>query len=374
MPAGQVDEMFSVRQNVWWQGTSADHGQAHIIPQHPTWEQARVLAGLAWEAVSMPVFEWTGVTTDDLMKQFGKILVAARAGDVTLDQAAEQLMEAHATTFAQIGGWQKIARDDRPMRGNTMSLNADSYEVISHQYYGEIFERVLETDPEHLLFETGGSLDDGKRVWMLIKLDEPMTITGTRGRKDSSFSMPYLALTSRHDGKAGLTLRATAVRIVCANTFNMAELEGERSGATYTFVHRGDWRARIEDARNAVTGARQEMQRYADLGGHMLGMRVSKAQTEWFVQQFAPMPPMASDRVARNTEEIREGLRMLLAGPTVEGAGIGGTPWGLLQGAGEYLDWMRKAQKWETRLNRQLLKPEKLKHAAVDLAMAAAKA
>ena len=55
-------------------------------------------------------------------------------------------------------------------------------------------------------------------------------------------TMPYLAITNRHDGTAACALRATAVRIVCANTFRAAELEGERTGATFSFIHRSSWR------------------------------------------------------------------------------------------------------------------------------------
>ena len=75
-------------------------------------------------------------------------------------------------------------------------------------------------------------------------------------------TLPYLAITNRHDGTGAFAVRATAVRIVCANTFRAAELEGERTGATFSFVHKSGWRNRIDEARQAVTGARAEMRRY----------------------------------------------------------------------------------------------------------------
>ena len=90
-------------------------------------------------------------------------------------------------------------------------------------------------------------------AWRL--LDEPITLPG-----DDSPTLPYLAITNRHDGTAACALRATAVRIVCANTFRAAELEGERTGTTFSFIHKSSWRNRIDEARQAVTGARKEMQ------------------------------------------------------------------------------------------------------------------
>ena len=38
-----------------------------------------------------------------------------------------------------------------------------------------------------------------------------------------------LGITNWHDGTGACALRATAVRIVCANAFRVAELEGERT-------------------------------------------------------------------------------------------------------------------------------------------------
>ena len=120
-------------------------------------------------------------------------------------------------------------------------------------------------------------------------------------------TLPYLAITNRHDGTAACALRATAVRIVCANTFRAAELEGERTGATFSFIHKSSWRTRIDEARKAVTGAQAEMRRYAELAAELLAIRITPAQRELFITEFIPKPPegLITDRVARNVDEAR---------------------------------------------------------------------
>jgi phage/plasmid-like protein (TIGR03299 family) len=157
------------------------------------------------------------------------------------------------------------------------------------------------------------------------------------------------------------------VRIVCANTFRAAELEGDRTGATFSFIHRSSWRARIEEARKAVTGARAEMHRYTELATELLGITVTPAQRELFITQFIPMPPqgLVTDRVARNVDEARAALRMILESTTTQQ--VSGTAYGLVQAAGEYLDHIRNARSWETKLNRTLIRPEPLKHRALSL-------
>jgi phage/plasmid-like protein (TIGR03299 family) len=244
--------------------------------------------------------------------------------------------------------------------GAVLSINKDTYTVIDHSEMGEIVEAVL-AQP-NVKWETAGVLDGGRSVWCLALLDEPITLPG-----DDSPTLPYLAITNRHDGTAACALRATAVRIVCANTFRAAELEGERTGATFSFIHKASWRNRIDQARQAVTGAKAEMRRYQELAGELLAIPITTQQRELFITEFIPMPPtgLVTDRVARNVEEARTALRAIFDSATTEQ--VAHTAYGLVQASGEYLDHVRTARSWETRLNRTLIRPEPLKHRALSL-------
>lgn len=327
MPAN-IDTMMSVREMPW-------HGEGQVLAGYPgSWAEARVQAGLDWDPVTSPVYTADGMNEDG------------------------------TPHYAPIGGWKSIVRSDT---GAVLSLNKDTYEVIDHGEMGEIVEAVL-AQP-NVRWETAGSLEGGRQVWCLALLDEPIQIPG-----DPSATFPYLAITNRHDGTAACGLRATAVRIVCANTFRAAELEGERHGCTYAFIHRGNWKDRIKDARSAVSGARAEFRAYADLAAGLLQIRITPKQREIWVREFIPSPPdgLASDRVLNNVEAARTAVRAILDSPTT--AQVQDTAYGLVQAAGEYLDHVRAARTWETRLGRTLLRPEPLKHRALTLAREAANA
>jgi len=320
MPAN-VESMFSVRQMPW-------HREGTVLADYPgDWAEARTLAGLDWDPITTEVYALVDLNADGTPR------------------------------YEPIEGWQCIARSDN---GHVLSLNRDTYTVISHGEMGEIVEAVL-AQP-NVRWETAGVLDGGRAVWCLALLDEPVELPG-----DDSPTMPYLAITNRHDGTGSCALRATAVRIVCANTFRAAELEGERTGATFSFIHKASWRNRIEEARQAVTGARSEMRRYTELAQQLLGIPITPRQRELFVTGFIPMPPqgLVTDRVARNVEEARAALRLIFEPKTTEQ--VAGTAYGLVQAAGEYLDHVRTARSWETRLNRTLIRPEPLKHRAMSL-------
>jgi phage/plasmid-like protein (TIGR03299 family) len=320
MPAN-VESMFSVRQMPW-------HREGIIPDEHPTsWAEARVLAGFDWDPIEETVYELRGVDDD------GRPL------------------------YEPIEGWKRLARSDN---GHTLWLSRESYTVIDHGEMGEIMEAVLGLP--NVKWETGGVLDEGRAVWCLAQLDEPIELPG-----DASATLPYMAITNRHGIPGACTLRATAVRIVCANTFRAAELEGERTGATFSFVHKSNWRSRLDEAREAVTGVRREMAEYRELAEHLLGIRVSREQRELFVAEFVPMPPdgLVTDRVVRNVDDARQALRDILASPTT--APVAHTAYGLVQAAGEYLDHVRRSRSWETKLNRTLIRPEPLKAKALGL-------
>ena len=116
-----------------------------------------------------------------------------------------------------------------------------------------------------------------------------------------------------------------------------------------------------------MRGVREEIKAYVELSRDLLGIPVNAVQREQFITRFIPSPPetMITDRVARNIETARAAVRGILDSPTE--VGIDGTAYGLVQAAGEYLDHVRKARTWETRLNRTLIRPEPMKARALSL-------
>ncbi len=319
--------------------TPAWHLLGNVVDEYPgSWDEARKLAGIDWDPITEPIFKISGFDT-------------AEDGSLT-------------PRYTQVEGFHAVNRSDTH---STLSVQADSYHLIDHTAMGQILEAVLEQTP-NLKYETAGSLAGGTMIWALVRLDEPFEIKG-----DFSQTMPYVALTNRHDGRGGCNLSATSVRIVCANTWKSQEMESKRTGLTYSFRHTKNWRDRVEDAKAAITGARKEFRAYAEIAEELMLHRVTPKQTELFIREFIPMPPdgIVSDRVARNVEEARLAIREILASETTQP--VAHTAYGLVQAAGEYLDHVRSFRNRDSLLGRQLLKPQALKGRATKMAMAASK-
>jgi len=341
--SANVNSMFSVREMPWWSGTSEDHGKA---------------AGLDWDPTEGSLRrDFTSADLADLRSRFARIMLDA---DLSTVQVLDQLTLAAALATPRVEGWKHIGRSDDP--GVTLACTQDTYKVIANSEFGEIFTALMEQD--NVKYETGGVLDGGRKVWLLALLDEPITLPG-----DDTATYPYMSLMSRHDARGSTALRATNVRVVCGNTFSMAELQGDRTGLTYSFIHRGNWRDHMDDARQAVNGVRAEARAYAQLSENLLLVPVTPVQRDQFVEAFFPMPPRgtSSDRVLSNVRVSRDKLLEILAGQTVRGAGVEFTAYGMLQAAGEYLDHVRTARSWETKLNRSMLTPEPAKARALSI-------
>lgn len=344
MPAN-VDSMFSVRTMPW-------HREGLILDEAPTsWAEARKFAGLEWEPVEEDVYRVNFETQDVPQYEFYGL---GTNGEVLYTQSGLALAT-QVPVVERSPGHKHIVRSDNR---NVLSVNAKGYTIINHQEMGEIIESVIGLD--NVKWETAGSLNGGRTVWALALLDEPIILPG-----DNTVTMPYMAFTNSHDGTGSCALRATAVRIVCANTVKMSEAEGERTGATFSFRHSAQWRDRIEDARQAVHGVRAEMAAYQVWATELLATPFSLEQRETFTQTLFPMPNLASDRVKNNVETDRINFRAIFESPTTQE--IAHTAYGAVQAAVEYLDHIKTARSWETKLNRSLLKPEPLKAKAVKL-------
>lgn len=315
MPA-YFDTGFSVRKPMW-------HGLGDVLEDYPTdWTDARKKAGLEWEPQIVPCYTQVG-------------------GE-----------------FLALPDHRLVTRDDTDA---VLGVVSDSFSLVDHGSMGQILEAILKQP--NVKFETAGSCKGGAQVWALAYLDEPYEVAG-----DNSETLPFVALLNNHDGSGACKLVRTQVRVVCWNTYRAAELEGERSGQQFTFRHSGDVKSRIDEAIDALSGARNEAGEWQTMAAELFGLPVSEAQLNHFIADFIPEPPaeVVSARVRANVDTARKVFRSLyLDSPTNEAHR--GTALGLVDASVEYLDHVRAYRSSDTYLGRTLLKPEPLKAKAVAL-------
>jgi len=342
MPA-YFDTGFSVRQPMW-------HGEGLVLDDYPTdWNDARDKAGLLWEPEARETFQRLTVAA-----------TALRDGDIRTGASTEIRGVDQVEILRPLPDHKLIVRNDNE---NVLGVVGSGFELVSHGVMGEILEVILDSNGGHVKFETAGSCKGGAQVWALVYLDEPYMVPG-----DNTQTIPFMALLNNHDGSGACKLVRTQVRVVCWNTYNAAWMEGERTGLQFTFRHTAKVHERIEEAKAALAGLRDEAADWNELATELFGITVDDKTFAKYLNAFIPEPPgdVTSDTVKRNIDTARNVFRSLYMDSATTDSHRG-TALGLVDASVEYLDHVRGFRNQDTYLGRTLLRPEPLKAKAVNL-------
>ena len=247
MPA-HIESMFYVRETPW-------HGLGTKVMEAPDSEGALVAAGLNWNVIQEPIF--TGGNEP-------------------------------------IRGYKANIRDsDRRVLG----VVTDRYKVIQNH---EAFAFTDELLGQGVRYETAGSLQDGKKVWLLAHMPHEYIISGER-------ISPYLLFSNTHDGSGAIKVALTPIRVVCNNTLNLALSTAKRS---WSMVHTGDIRSKMQEARDTLFMA----ERYMDeLGKEFEALRLKKLSDQKvmeYIEILLPVEDGSTPQQIRNIERLREDMKI----------------------------------------------------------------
>ena len=162
--AANVETMFSTIEKPW-------HGLGTIVAEAPTSQNALQLAGLDWKVIQSPVY----------------------------------------STYGVIEGFKANIRDKD---GAILGVVSDRYKVIQNKEAFAFTDALLGAG---VRFETAGSLQGGKKIWLLARLPREYIIAGER-------ISPYLVFSNTHDGSGAVRVAITPIRVVCNNTLNLAQI------------------------------------------------------------------------------------------------------------------------------------------------------
>lgn len=325
------DALFSVRKPTW-------HGMGVILPEYPTREKAQNIAH-PWEPVTEPVYLKEPSVQED-----------PETGDMTA-----------TTHYRQVEDFKAVVRSDT---AETLGVMGDGYTPVSNNEMWDIAEAVQGSGAD-VQYETAGSLKNGRKVWVMLRLNDPVKVPGDpRGE-----TLPYYVLQNSHDGTGAFRGQAVMTRVVCANTSKMSDLEARARGTEFTFRHTQSVTERVEEARQALRGWRESIEEWQAMQKFLIDERVSDDGVLEFLERFFPEPEadVISERTRNNIIYARNQYRAVLGSSTCEG--IEDTKAGLVAAAVEYSEHIRRAHSAETRLNRTLLKPNELVQHATKIAL-----
>ncbi|MFI7640564.1 DUF932 domain-containing protein [Nonomuraea sp. NPDC049400] len=207
-----------------------------------------------------------------------------------------------------------------------LGMVGKDYKVVQNEEVTDFLQTLV--DESGAVFDTGGSLNGGRRVFVTMRLPEPLMVGGF-DQVDL-----YLAAFSRHDGWGAFTTVATPVRVVCANTERAAL---RNHAAKFTVRHTGHIAGRIAEAREALKLTWRHGQAFAAEAEKLLSVPMDVKEFRQFAAALHPMDPNAKELRRKNHEMTMRELEWLFtSAPTQEP--IRNTRWAAYNAVTERLD------------------------------------
>lgn len=153
---------------------------------------------------------------------------------------------------------------------------------------------------EGVRYETAGSLQNGRRTWILAKLPQKYIISGDE-------ITPYLVFMNSHDGTGAIKAAMTPIRVVCQNTLNLALSTAKRSWSTN---HVGDIQGKLEDAKYTLLYADKYMAELGKAIDQLNQQRLSDRKVYGYIDALFPLVDNASEQQKKNLCRMKDEVKV----------------------------------------------------------------
>jgi phage/plasmid-like protein (TIGR03299 family) len=286
--------MFSARETPW-------HRLGVVTPGSVTAQEAMRLARLDWEVKKHPVqtviADADGVSTVDIPNRFATVRVSPETG-----------------LYEPLG---VVGKD---------------YTVVQNWENADFLNALV--DESGAVFETAGSLNGGKRVFITMKMPDTIMVGGVDAVDK------FIVATNAHDGTASFQVMTTPIRVVCQNTLNVALASRNK----ISLQHTSGVTSRIQEARETLKLSFRYMADFEEMAGKLIEKQISDDKFLTVVDKLWEPKTDGKGEPTKGTADRRLTLKQIFTGsPTCE---VGrGTGWAAFNAITEYMDWF--APEWK---------------------------
>jgi phage/plasmid-like protein (TIGR03299 family) len=228
----------------------------------------------------------------------------------------------------------KITFPDKFMtyRYHPKTNKADALGVVGNRYTpvqnAEAFSFLnFVADESGAVFETAGSMNNGRKVFMTMKMPEGLQIGG-----QDAIDL-YLMAWNTHDGTSAFNLLVTPIRVVCQNTLTAA-INSAKSN--YALRHTPGVNGKIQAAREALNLTFKYTEEFEKMAEKLISQSMTDKEFATLVEEVFPIDE-ESQRATTIAETARGTLMGLWKAPTQ--ANIANTKWAAYNAFIEYSDW-----------------------------------
>jgi len=246
--AANVETMFYVREKPW-------HGLGTKVDDAPSSFDALVYAGLDWEVMQKDVYTKDG---------------------------------------SMIPGYRVNLRNTD---NSVLGIVSDRYKVVQNE---DAFKFTDDLLGEGVTYETAGSLQSGRKVWMLAKMPHRYIVAGDE-------ISPYMVVMNSHDGSSGIKVAMTPIRVVCQNTLNLALNSAKRM---WTTKHTENVMNRVHEARETLMLAENYMSKLGYSIYTLSGIKLSDRKVIGYMKEFFPVTQDIPEAQRKNNMKLLEDMKL----------------------------------------------------------------
>lgn len=216
---------------------------------------------------------------------------------------------------------QNYKANTRSSDNSILGIVTDRYKIVQNIDAFDFTDSLLDNG---VVYETAGSLKNGKLIWLLAK----MPSTNILGDKFD----PYLCFTNSHDGTGSIKVCSVPIRVVCMNTLNMALANASRCWST---KHIGDISSKLEEAKHTLTMANNYMKKLDEEADKLANQKISEDEIAKILDELFPVnEDKDSDRKKNNVEEAKNQIMICYMAPDI--AKFIGTKYGFLNAVSDW--------------------------------------
>lgn len=247
------------------------------------------------------------------------------------DRESDNLIVSEMDTVQpmEIPGWVNTYRTV-PVSGELAPLGIVSgeYPIIQPEEFADFMQAIVDTSGA--VFDTGGSLREGRDIFLTMQLPQAVTIGGV-----DEIGL-YLAGFNNYSGQGKLKVVTTPVRVVCANT-ERAALRNFRS--EYTFRHSSGLAGKLQEAREALRINFEWTEVFQAEAESMINTKMNNDQFGELIKAVWPDKfKEPAEKWKKPQEDHWESLQSLFKSADTQ-ENIRGTAWAGYNSITEYLDW-----------------------------------
>lgn len=203
--------------------------------------------------------------------------------------------------YPLLKGWKLNLRQDT---GLILGMVTDQYKVVQNTEAFEFLDALVEN--HEMLYESAFSLYGGRKVVMLARMPGAATVV------PGDHVLPYVLMSLSHDASEAIRFGGVATRVVCANTYSIAN--DERGVKSMTIRHTGDIKEKLAQARNVLGLVSRQFAQYAEISQKLAERRLTTVEWNQYLDimcpELDPRDPDYTERRAGQLAETRMSIRL----------------------------------------------------------------